>query len=173
VIYSLLLLLMLYFRMSNGHAVYLINSGMMLAAGLVLAVIFYYSVPIIAACVVMLLVGAALLLVTMNLWHDFTFEQTRLRLIFDQGVKGHTSLFISGRRYSELGMWGRAALHLRRAISVESSHPTYHIALVVAYINLKRYDLAKDALARAEKLAPNLPEVQRLKQELATRLRPA
>jgi tetratricopeptide (TPR) repeat protein len=172
VVYSLLLLMMLYFRMPNGHVVYLINSGAMLAAGLVLAVIFYYSVPIIAACVVMLLVGGMQLWVTLNLWYDFTFEQTRLRLTFDQGVKGHTSLFISGRRYSELGMWGRAALHLRRAISVEPSQPTYHIALVVAYINLKRYDLARDALARAEQLAPNSPEIQRLKQELATRLKP-
>jgi tetratricopeptide (TPR) repeat protein len=172
VLYSLIVALLLYIRFPNGHIIYLTNASLMLMLAVLGAIMLYQSVPALFACVLVLLIGAVQLLIATSLWNDFTFEETRLRLTFDRGVKGHTSFFISGRKYSELGMWGRAVIHLRRAISIEGSQPTYHIALTVAYINLKRYKLAQQALAKAEKLAPNLPEIHRLKQELATRMQP-
>jgi tetratricopeptide (TPR) repeat protein len=173
VLYSLLLLLLLYMRVRGGHIIYLVNAGAMMTLGLFAAIFFYYLTPVGVLGVVLILVGVGQLFVDMNLWYDFTFEQTRLRLVFERGVKGHTSFFISGRKYSELGMWGRAIIHLRRAISIDSSHITYHLALVVAYINIKRYDLAQTALKKAEQIAPNMPEIYKLQQELTARLQPA
>ncbi|MBN1993146.1 MAG: hypothetical protein JW953_10615 [Anaerolineae bacterium] len=169
-VYSLLLMLLLYFRVPNGHILYLINGGAMLIVGLLGAILFYYSLPIVMAFGVVMLIAAAQLFITMNLWYDFTFVETRLRLVIDPGVKGHTSFFISGRNYSEKGMWGRAVIHLRRAIAAEPGHPLYHLALIVAYMNIKRYDLAQKALTRAEELEPHSEKIAQLKKELAIRL---
>jgi tetratricopeptide (TPR) repeat protein len=168
-IYSLLLILVLYFRTPNGHVIYLTNGGITLVLGLFGAIIFYHSTIAIAACIILFIIGAVQLLITMNLWYDFTFEQGRLSLKIDRDAKGHTALFLSGRKYSELGMWGLAVIHLRRAVTGEPNKLIYNIALIVAYMNIKRYDLAKEVLTRAEKLAPNSPEVQKLKTELAAR----
>jgi tetratricopeptide (TPR) repeat protein len=171
-LYSLLLMLMLYFRVPNGHIVYLINAGLMLALGFFGAVFNYTSMPAIVAAIVVLGIGALQLLITMNLWYDFTFEQGRLQLKFDRGATNHTTAFISGRKYSELGMWGLAVIHLRRAVSKEPNKFLYNIALAVAYMNTKRYDLARDTLDCAEKLEPASDKVSRLRAELAARTQP-
>jgi tetratricopeptide (TPR) repeat protein len=168
-LYSLVLMLILYFRVPNGHLIYLINAGMMLVLGLFGVILFYNSVAIIVACVIVLLLAAAQLLITLNLWDDFTFEQGRLRLKIDRDAKGHAALFLSGRKYSELGMWGLAVIHLRRAV-VKEANLTYFIALAIAYMNIRRYELAQETLAKAEKIAPNSLEVWRLKKRLAPRL---
>jgi tetratricopeptide (TPR) repeat protein len=168
-IYSLLLMLLLYLRIANGHVIYLTNGGISLVLGLFGAIIFYNSTIGISACIILFIIGAVQLLITMNLWYDFTFEQGRLSLKIDRDAKGHTAFFLSGRKYSELGMWGLAVIHLRRAVTGEPNKLLYNIALIVAYLNIKRYDLAKEILARAEKLAPNSPEVQQLKKELTAR----
>jgi tetratricopeptide (TPR) repeat protein len=171
-LYSLLLMLILYFRVPNGHVVYLINAGLMLALGFFGAVFNYTSMPALVAAIVVLGIGALQLLITMNLWYDFTFEQGRLQLKFDRGATNHTTAFISGRKYSELGMWGLAVIHLRRAVSKEPNKFLYNIALAVAYMNIKRYDLARDTLDHAEKLEPASDKVTRLKAELAARTQP-
>ncbi len=169
-LYSLLLMLVLYFRLRGGHIIYLTNAGMMLALGFFIAIFNYTSIPVIVGCIVLMGVGALQLFITMNLWYDFTFEQGRLRLKFDRGATNHTTAFISGRKYSELGMWGLAVIHLRRAVSREPNHFLYNIALVVAYMNIKRYDLAKSTLDHAETLQANAPQIARLKAELAARI---
>jgi tetratricopeptide (TPR) repeat protein len=173
-LYSLLLMLMLYFRMPNGHVFYLTNAGIMLVLGILgsLGAIFFldsFSGPLLVASIIVLLVGLMQLIISMNLWDDFTFEETRLRLTLDRDARGHTGLFISGRRYGELGMWGRAVIHLRRAAAKEEK-PLYYIALVVAYMNIKRYDLAQEALTKAEALDPHSPKIEQLKSQLAARL---
>jgi Flp pilus assembly protein TadD len=52
-------------------------------------------------------------------------------------------------------MWGLAALHIRAALGLLPNRLDCHMALVVAYIRLKRYDLADRALLEAKRLAPN------------------
>ena len=168
-LYSLTLMLILYFRVPNGHLIYLINAGVMLVLGLFGAILFYTSVAIVVACVIVLLLAAVQLFITLNLWDDFTFEQGRLRLKIDRDAKGHAGLFLSGRKYSELGMWGLAVIHLRRAV-VKETNLTYFIALAIAYMNLKRYELAQETLAKAEKIDPHSLEVWRLKKRLESRL---
>jgi tetratricopeptide (TPR) repeat protein len=168
-VYSVLLMLVLYFRVPGGHILYLINAGFMLALGFFGAIFNYDSIPMIVGCIVIIGIGALQLLITMNLWYDFTFEMGRLRLKFDRGSSGHTTAFVSGRKYSELGMWGLAVIHLRRAVSREPNKFLYNIALAVAYMNIKRYDLAQKTLDHADKLEPNSEKVARLRAELAAR----
>jgi tetratricopeptide (TPR) repeat protein len=168
-LYSLLLMLVLYFRVPGGHIIYLTNAGLMMALGFFGAILNYTSVAAIVAGIITIGIGALQLLITMNLWYDFTFEQGRLKLSFDRGSKGHTTAFVSGRKYSELGMWGLAVIHLRRAVSREPDKFLYHIALAVAYMNIKRYELARETLDRADTLEPGSEKVTRLRAELAAR----
>ncbi len=59
-------------------------------------------------------------------------------------------------------MWAMAAIHLRRATSHMPHQIDPYLALAAAYLNLKRYDLAADALEEARRIAPNDPQVERL-----------
>jgi Flp pilus assembly protein TadD len=102
----------------------------------------------------------------MTLWGDFTFKEGRLRLKIDRDAKTHPALFISARKYSKLGMWGLSIIHLRRAIAQHQRNSSYHAALAVAYMNIKRYDLADKTLSQAEKLGPNTTQIWRLRKQL-------
>ena len=106
--------------------------------------------------------------ITLNLWNDFTFKERRIILRIDRGVKGYSSLALSGRNYFEVGIWGLAIIHLRRAIVKKSDNPTNHERLVTAYMKVNRYDLADKALQEAEKFAVTSTELNSLRRELAT-----
>jgi hypothetical protein len=164
VFYSFVLMALLYVRVPYGHFIYLVNSGMMLVLGIFGAIFFHIL------WVLLVFLGLGQLLVTLNLWNDFTFKEGRLGLRIDRGAKNHRSLFISGRKYSMLGMWGLAVIHLRRAIGREPNIATYHLALAVAYMNIKRFQLADQALSKAEQLGSTL-EVLRLRRRLNTLLK--
>lgn len=165
-LYSLSLMVILYFRLPFGHLLYLFNSGLTLLLGLI-------GLLLGEVWVVQLLggIGVALsllqLLITFNLWKDFTFQETRLRLTLDRDAKSHNSLYHSARTYGAIGMWGNVALHLRRAAAVRPDNLDYQLGLTVAYLNLKRYDLARKSLAEAERLDPQAPPVKQLQQKLA------
>lgn len=165
--YSLILMVLLYVRVPYGNVVYLISATITLGLAVVSIIFFYDSYAALAAGVFGLFLGAAQLFITLNLWNDFTFKEGRILLRLDRGVKNQRSLAISGRKYSKLGMWGLAALHLRRAVLREPGNPAHHVGLVVAYIKLKRYDLAEKALKDAEKLPFHSAELELLRQRLA------
>jgi cytochrome c-type biogenesis protein CcmH/NrfG len=42
-----------------------------------------------------------------------------------------------------------------------------HLALAVAYVNLRRYDLAESALEEARRINPDEPQIERLELMLA------
>ncbi len=164
-LYSLGLMVLLYVRLPYGHFLYLVNSGITLVLGIAGILLFYDSTPLLIVSVVGVFLGLGQLLITLNLWNDFTFQEGRLQLRIDRGAKNHQSLFISGRKYSKLGMWGLAVIHFRRAISREGNIPAYHLALASAYMNINRYELADKTLSKAEQLG-NTVEVLRLRKRL-------
>jgi hypothetical protein len=172
VLYSLLWALLLYFRVPYGHFLYLINSSLTLLLGFFGMFLYYDSTLGIVTSVALLLVGAGQLLVTLNLWNDFTFKEGRLRFKIDRGIKNHQTLYVRAREYGQMDMWGMAALHLRRAVSRDDKNPAYLLALTVAYMNIKRYDLAEKALDDAEKVASS-GEVWRMRQKLNSLQRPS
>jgi len=165
-LYSLSLMLILYFRIPFGHLMYVINVGFMIMFG-ILGLVFgdWWLIQTLAGLGLVLALGQ--LVITVNLWSDFSFKETRLTLKLDREATNHTALYESARNYSNLQMWGNTALHLRRAVGIRPEEVAYHLALTVAYINLKRADLAQKSLAEAERLNPQASEIQRLRQRLA------
>ena len=57
-------------------------------------------------------------------------------------------------------MWAMAVIHLRRATSWLPDWIDGHLELAVAYIRLKRYDLAAKALVEARRISPDDPQVE-------------
>jgi hypothetical protein len=164
--YSLLLIAILYLRLPHGNTLYLITATFMIILSFLNFIFFYNSIPMLLLNLVAFFIGIAQLVTTLNLWHDFTFKEYRLQLKVDRDAKTHMTLFISGREYSKLRMWGLAAIHLRRAVAADFNNPSYQLALAVAYMNIKREDLAEKALAQAEKLDPQAGEIWRRRQQL-------
>lgn len=160
------LIALLYFRVKHGNTIYFINATLMMALGLAQLVLSGGSTLRLAGGSVLLLFGAVQMLVTLNLWNDFKFKSERLRLIPEGGIKNHASYYLAGRKYAEMGMWGLAMIHYRRAVSRQERNPVYHLALALACHKIKRPDLALKSLDAAENLDPDSPEIWQLRQQL-------
>ena len=170
-LYSLGMLIILFLRVQYGNVVYLINAGLMVVLGLLTLLFWSTTQGILILGVIGLMVGLAQLAITLQIWPDFTFKETRLTLKIDSGAKNHTSLYLSGREYGQRGMWGKAVIHLRRAVARKPENLSYHIALIVAYLNIRRDDLARRALDQAEKLAPQAPQIKQLRDKMSSFIR--
>ena len=166
-LYSFGLMVMLYGRLRNGNLLYLVNAGLLVSLGITGLFFFRNSLLIFIISVVGALIGIIQLGISFMLWRDFNYETVRLRLAPDRGPKDHLSLYENARKYGRLGMWGLAVIHLRRAVASKPNQLRYQLALAVAYTNIKRYDLAKQSLEAAGKIAPNAPEVLQLTQKVA------
>lgn len=166
-LYMLGLLVILYSRMVGGNLLYLISGGVTFLAGGLITFIFRSDWPVAAAGITGMVTGVAQLFIALKIEGDFMHTTDRLRFKIDSGVKDHTSFYLTGREYGQAGLWGLAALHLRRAVVAQPNRPAYQLALAVAYLNINRYALAGQTLTTLERLAPNAPEVARLRQKLA------
>ncbi|MBN1979216.1 MAG: hypothetical protein JW918_17605 [Anaerolineae bacterium] len=89
------------------------------------------------------------------------FELSRRRILFrlDPGLKSSVEYMMRADYYKSQRMWGLTVLHVRAAQSSQPNRLDCHMALAVAYIRLKRYDLADRSLREAKLLAPNDPGV--------------
>jgi hypothetical protein len=165
-LYTLSLMVILFIRLPFGHLFYISNAGVMF---IVAFISFLPGNPAPARWLggVAVVLGVLQVVITTNLWPDFTFLEKRLRLQLDRDAKTADAFFMSGRNYAREGLWGKVIIHLRRAIGLQPLEIGYHLALTVAYLNVKRPDLAARSLAEAEKLDPAAPEVKRLRQEVA------
>jgi tetratricopeptide (TPR) repeat protein len=165
ILYSLILMVLLYLRVPYTHLMYLLNSGITLLIGL-MAILFVASGWVKVGGVVGVFLSLVQLLITLNLWKDFSFEETRLLLALPKEPKESSALFFVAREYGRQGMWGNAVVHLRRAVAKSPNNLSYRLALTVAYFNIQRLDLAEKSLQEAEKLDPNMAEVKRLREQL-------
>jgi tetratricopeptide (TPR) repeat protein len=111
-------------------------------------------------------------LLLLRLEDDFFFDEKRILLRVDRSAKKSLDFLASGRRYMRRKMWAVAALHLRWAVAWLPDWIDGHLELAVAYIHLKRYDLAAKALAEARRISPDGPRVEELT-ALLNSLRPA
>ena len=98
--------------------------------------------------------------------NDFKFVSRRLQLVTDGGIKNHASFYLAGRKYAEMGLWGLAVIHYRRAVGRKENNAVYQLALGIAYLKIKRYDLANETLAKAEELDPDSPEIWQLRKQV-------
>ena len=111
-------------------------------------------------------------LLLLQLEDDFFFDEKRILLRVDRSAKKGLDFLASGRRYMRRNMWAMAAIHLRRAVAWLPDWIDGHLELAVAYIYLKRYELAAKALAEARRISPDDPQVEKLT-ALLDNLRPA
>jgi len=101
-------------------------------------------------------------LMLLQLEDDFFFDEKRILLRIDRSAKKGLDFLASGRRYARRRMWAMAVIHLRRAAGWLPGWIDCHLELAVAYIGLKRYDLAAQALAEAKRINPGDPQVEEL-----------
>ncbi|MCB0166049.1 MAG: hypothetical protein KDI79_17580 [Anaerolineae bacterium] len=164
--YTIVMMLLLYIRIPYGNVLYLISATNSLVMGLFGMIFFYGSIPALGLSAFAFLLGLVQFIVTLNLWNDFTFKEHRIQLRIDRDAKSQASLFQSGRKYSKAGMWGLAAIHLRRAVAANPRSPAYYLALTMAYANINRYDLAGESLRQFERLDPHATDIELLKQQI-------
>lgn len=167
-LYSFILVILLYARVPYGNVLYLITATATAMMGLVMLIFYNNTWAGFGVAIVAIVLGLTQLAITFNLWNDFTFKERRLILRLDRGVKNAHSMMISGRKYSQLGMWGLAVIHLRGAVGRKPENSTYHLALITAYIKVKRYDLAQQSLDYAAQLSFDSPEFSRLQQQVTS-----
>ncbi len=164
--YSLILMLLLYFRVPYAHLMYLLNAGLTLVAGLI-GVVFAPAWWVRFLGGIGIALSLLQLLITVNLWKDFTFKETRLLFKVDVDATNAVSLYFCGREYGRRGMWGLATLHLRRAAARRPANVGYWLALTVACLNIHRPQLAQQSLLEAVRLDPASPEAKDLQQKIA------
>jgi tetratricopeptide (TPR) repeat protein len=111
-------------------------------------------------------------LLLLQLEDDFFLDEKRILLRVDRSAKKGLDFLASGRRYARRNMWATAVIHLRRAVSWLPDWLDCHLELAAAYIGIKRYDLAAQALAEAKRIGPDDPRVEELT-ALLDSLRPA
>lgn len=165
-LYSIFLMIVLTIRLRMGHLLYMLNAGIVFALGGLTLYLFRESMLVAIICLVVMSIGIAQLFIALKITPDFSYRSRRLKLVPDQGVKDHTNFFLSGRDYAKEGLWGLAALHLRRAVVARPQNAQYRLALAMAYLNVKRYKLADEMVAEAERLAPGNPKVAELRRFL-------
>jgi tetratricopeptide (TPR) repeat protein len=106
--------------------------------------------------------GLLMFLLVIQIADDFAFKKKRVLLRPDRDATNGPALLDSGLRYARQGMAALAAIHLRRAIAHMPHQIGPHLALVAAYLSLKRYDLAASALEEARRIDPNHPQIEYL-----------
>jgi len=109
-----------------------------------------------------LILALLMFLLLLQLEDDFFLDEKRTLLRVDRSAKKGLDFLASGRRYARRQMWAMAAIHLRRAVAWLPDWIDAHLELAVAYIGLKRYDLATKALAEARRTSPDDPRVEEL-----------
>ena len=105
----------------------------------------------------------------LQLGGDFEWDRRRILFRTDRGLKESVEFMTRADYYNRQKMWGLAVLHIRAALGLMPNRLDCHLALVVAYIRLKRHDMAEHALAQAKRLAPSDPrlaEMETLLKEL-------
>ena len=170
-LYSVYLMIILYGRVQHGNLFYMINAGITISVGLAGLALFQESFSALLVSLTGTIIGIIQLYIAINLWRDFDRRTIRLKLIPDSDVRDDVTFFQRGRDYGQKGMWGMAVIHLRRAVVRRPNNLAYQLALTVAYINIKRYDLALESYKVAKRLGPQAPQVRELGQQLAGRLK--
>lgn len=169
---TLVVLVGLYLRWEPVFYLFLVNGVGVIGCGMLITTLLWdagvssgreLSLAVRAALVVVdLSLALAVFGLVLQMRGDFFQERTRLRFRLDRDVLEGRALLVRGRDYGRRGMWGLAALHLRRAAMFEPDEIDVHLALAVAYVNLKRYEQAEAALSEARRVDPAAPQLAEL-----------
>jgi tetratricopeptide (TPR) repeat protein len=102
------------------------------------------------------------LVLIFQLGGDFEWDKRRILLRTDRGLKSSVEYLTRADFYNKQKMWALAVVHIRAALGLAPDQLSCHMALVVACIRLKKYELAKRALAEAKRIGPGEPRIAQL-----------
>ncbi len=163
-LFSLALALGLYLRWRPVYYLFMVDSAIGVASAVV-ALRF----QLLVLGVVSFLFSLGRFVMVLQLGGDFEMQRKRILFRTDRGLKESVEYMTRADYYNRQKMWGLATLHIRAALGLIPNRLDCHMALVVAYIRLKRHDMAEYALAQAKRLAPGDPrlaEMETLLEEL-------
>jgi tetratricopeptide (TPR) repeat protein len=170
-LFSVVVTVGLYLRWKPVFFLYLINALLILGfaiAGLVIGLVSTDEAMILSQRVGIVCGGTGLILalfmlfLVLQLEDDFFLDEKRLLLRLDRDATNGPALLNSAHRYAKRGMWAMAAIHFRRATGEMPHQIDPYLALAVAHLNLRRYDLAASDLEEAKRINPNDPQVEHL-----------
>jgi len=137
-------------------------------ANAVLLAVLAISGMLISRGIALLCGGVGVLLALAVVWlafqiqDDFFHDRRRILMEAHREAMGGLDFLVHARRYAKERMWALAALHFRRAAVWLPDQIEAHLGLAVAYTNLRRYDMAAQALADARRINPSSPQVQEM-----------
>ncbi|MBN1815416.1 MAG: hypothetical protein JXA14_26525 [Anaerolineae bacterium] len=106
--------------------------------------------------------AVARLVLIFQLGGDFEWDKRRILLCTDRGLKSSVEYLTRADFYRQQKMWALAVVHMRAALGLVPDQLSCHMALVVAYIRLRKYELAERALAQAKRISPGEPRIAQL-----------
>jgi tetratricopeptide (TPR) repeat protein len=157
-VFSLVLTLGLYLRWRPVYYLLFADAGL----GLILALLAFVGGADIFFGLSGVVLAVGRLLLIFQLGGDFEWDKRRILLRTDRGLKSHVEYLTRADFYNAQKMWALAVVHIRAALGLVPDQLSCHLALVVAYIRLKKYELAERALAQAKRIDPSEPRVAQL-----------
>lgn len=169
-LYSALVLVGLLSRWKPAFYLFLVNAGLGLiwgVVGLVLAVTSAEATALAGALGTIysganLCVSVAMVWLALRIRDDFVSDRERIRVELEEGLDSGGQFLERAEVYRKLGMWALAAIHLREAVRLTPYEINPHLGLAVAYIRLRRYDLAAGELLEARRISPSEPRIEKL-----------
>ncbi|HNT75812.1 MAG TPA: hypothetical protein PKH77_12425 [Anaerolineae bacterium] len=160
---SLTMLVVLYLRWPPVYYLMLVSSILGLLGSL-LGLLFNLSQGglAIASGVIGAFVSLVELLIVLQLEDDFTYDRKRILFQVDTSIKNGVGFLLQGRRYAARHLWALAALHFRRAAAMLPYQIDGHVALALACIHLKEYELARYALEEVRRINPQAQQLAEL-----------
>jgi predicted nucleic acid-binding Zn ribbon protein len=157
-LFSLALAVGLYFRWKPAYYLLFVDAGL----GFILSFLaFVAGVDIFFGLFSAALAGGRLFVI-FQLGGDFEWDKQRILLRTDRGLKSGVEYLTRADFYNRHKMWALAVVHMRAALGLVPDRLNCQMALVVAYIRLKRYVLAERALAEARRINPGEPRIAQL-----------
>jgi tetratricopeptide (TPR) repeat protein len=166
-IYQIVVLIGFYKRWRIIYYLYLCLAILEGVAAIPIAIVLGIVSPsgLFSGCILFLLAIFQFFLI-MGLGEDFTFDKHRILLRIDPAIITGPDLLSRGGHYSQRKMWALAAIYFRQASLKMPGNIKTHLALAFAYFNLKKFELARVALAEARRIDPASPLVKELETDL-------
>lgn len=102
-----------------------------------------------------LLFSLITILIIFQLEDDLLGREERLYFAISRRIKGATTQIAQGKSFAKQQMWALSILYLRAGLAQMPEQTAGRSTLIFSYMQLGRYDLARQALHEAQRLAPD------------------
>jgi Tfp pilus assembly protein PilF len=157
-IFSLTLAVGLYFRWKVVYYLLFADAGL----GFILSLLAFAAGVSLFFGLFSAALALSRLLMIFQLGGDFEWDKRRILLRTDRGLKSSVEYLTRADFYNQQKMWALAVVHIRAALGMVPDKLNCHLGLVVAYVRLKKYDLAERALVEAKRISASEPRIAQL-----------